>query len=180
MDSGNPSNMKKNIVLTGFMGSGKTSVGNRISKMLGMKVVDTDDLIEERMCVSINDIFSRHGEAYFREVEKGIVKEVSELEGRVIVTGGGVVLNKENIRNLRKKGIIVYLHVTPDAAYARVKAQTHRPLLRVEDPLKKIKELLEQRAPFYADNDLTIDTTGLTVDKVVDEVLRKVKPLISA
>lgn len=178
MAPGVPSSVMKNIVLTGFMGSGKTVVGNRLSKILGMKVVDIDDIIEERVCMSINDIFARYGEPYFREVEKSIVKEVSELEGRIIVTGGGVVLNKENMRNLRKKGVVVYLHVTPDAAYARVRAQTHRPLLKVDDPLRKIKELLEYRAPFYGDNDVTVDTTGLTVDKVVDEVLRKVKPLL--
>lgn len=170
----------KNIVLTGFMGSGKTTVGSRVAKRFGMKVVDTDDLIEERTCMSINDIFGQRGEPYFRELEKKIVKEVSELEGYVILTGGGVVLNKENMNNLRRNGIIVYLHVSPEDAYQRLKGKSNRPLLKVEDPLNKIRELLEYRAPFYADNDVEIDTTGLTVDAVAREVMKRVKPLIGA
>ncbi|MFQ5815592.1 MAG: shikimate kinase [Candidatus Hydrothermarchaeaceae archaeon] len=169
----------KNIVLTGFMGSGKSSVGKRIAKRLGMKVVDTDDLIEERMCMSINDIFAEHGEPYFREVEKNVVREVSDLDNRVIVTGGGVVLDKENIRSLGVKGVIVYLHVTPEEAYERVRHRTHRPLLNVDDPLGKIRELLEYREPFYADNDVEVNTTGMGVSEVADEVLMRVEPMIS-
>lgn len=170
----------KNIVFTGFMGSGKTTVGNRVARRFGMKVVDTDDLIEERLCMSINDIFSQRGEPYFREVEKRVVREVSELEGHVIITGGGVVLNKENMHNLRRNGIIVYLHASPEDAYARLKGKGNRPLLKVEDPLRKIRELIEYREPFYADNDITIDTAGLSVDAVAREVMTWVKPLIGA
>ncbi len=168
----------KNIVLTGFMGSGKSAVGASLAENLGMKVVDTDGLIEERMCMSINDIFSSRGEAYFREVEKKAVAQVSELGGHVIITGGGVVLNEGNIANLRRNGVIVYLHADPEVVYERVKDETHRPLLQVEDPLGKIKELMEVRASFYANNDLAVDTSSLTVEEVASEVLGKVKPLI--
>ncbi len=170
----------KNIVLTGFMGSGKSSVGEIIAKRLGMKVIDTDDLIEEKMRMSINDIFSRYGEPHFRDVETGVVKEASKLDGHVIITGGGVVLNKSNIENLRTNGVIVYLHVSPEDAFDRVKAETHRPLLKVDDPLGKIRELIEFREPFYADNEVQVDTTRLSVDEVAGEVVERVKPLLSS
>ncbi|MEE8167723.1 MAG: shikimate kinase [Candidatus Hydrothermarchaeales archaeon] len=168
----------KNIVLTGFMGSGKSAVGKRLAQRLGTKVIDTDDLIEERACTSITSIFSEHGEKHFRELEKSVVKDVSQLDNRVIITGGGVVLDPENIENLKRNGVIVYLPVEPDVAYERVKRRTHRPLLQVEDPLKTIKELMEYRAQFYANNDYEIDTFKLTVDEVVENILRDVKPFI--
>jgi len=169
----------KNIVLTGFMGSGKSSVGDAIAKRLEMAVLDTDDLIEERVCMSINDIFTRYGEPHFRDVETGIVKEASKLDGHVIITGGGVVLNKVNIENLRSNGVIVYLYVSPKVAYNRVKEETHRPLLKVDDPLGKIQELMESRETFYADNDVQVDTTKLSVEHVASQVIKRVEPLLS-
>jgi shikimate kinase len=162
----------KNIVLTGFMGAGKSSVGRALSEKTGMPVIDTDDEIEKRAEMAISDIFEKHGEPHFRDLEKDEVARVSDMEGHIIITGGGVVLKKENMDNLRKNGVIFYLHASPEAIYERIKDETHRPLLQVEDPLGKIKELLEYRAPFYADNDFTIDTSGLTVDEVAEEVLR--------
>jgi len=162
----------KNIVLTGFMGAGKSSVGRALSEKTGMPVIDTDDEIEERAGMAITEIFEKHGEDHFRELERQVVAQVSALEGHIIITGGGVVLKKENMDNLRKNGVIFYLSAPPKVIYDRVKDETHRPLLQVEDPLGRIKELLEFRAPFYADNDFTIDTSGLTVDEVAEEVLR--------
>ncbi|MFH1773689.1 MAG: shikimate kinase [Methanobacteriota archaeon] len=163
----------KNIVLTGFMGAGKSSVGRRLAEKLGMGVVDTDDLAERSAGMKISEIFAKHGEPHFRELEKKAVAEVSKLENHVIITGGGVVLNEENMKNLRKNGIIVYLHAKPEVLYERVKNEIHRPLLQVKEPMKKIKELLEFRAPFYADNDFMIDASELTVEEVVEEILKK-------
>lgn len=164
----------KNIVLTGFMGAGKSVVGRKLAERLGLGVVDTDDVIEEESGMEISEIFSRFGEARFRELESEAVQKVASLENSVIVTGGGVVLKAENIDTLREKGVIVYLHAAPETVYNRVKNETHRPLLQVEDPLKKIKELLDFRAPFYANNDIEIDTSNLSVDEVVEEIIRKV------
>ena len=138
----------KNIVLTGFMGAGKSVVGRKLADRLGLKVIDTDDVIEEDSGMIISDIFQGHGEQHFRELEKDAVKKVSEFDGHIIITGGGVVINSENIENLRKNGVIIYLHASPEMLYHRVKDQTHRPLLQVEDPLGKIKELLVIREPF--------------------------------
>ena len=168
----------KNIVLTGFMGAGKSSVGWRLAKRLGMKAVDTDDVVEKESKMKIHDIFARFGESHFRALERKAVERVSELENHVIITGGGVVLNKDNVLDLRRKGVIVYLHASPEVIYNRVKDDTDRPLLQVKEPLKKITELLEYRAQFYKDNDVEIDTTRLTVEKAASEVVKKVRPLL--
>ncbi|HDH28329.1 MAG TPA: shikimate kinase [Euryarchaeota archaeon] len=164
----------KNIVLTGFMGAGKSSVGKRLAEHLGLSVVDTDEVIEEDSGMKISEIFSRFGEPRFRELESEAVKRVSKLTDHVIVTGGGVVLKAVNIENLRKKGIIIYLHAAPETIYNRVKDETHRPLLQVADPLAKIRELLESRSQFYANNDIEVDTTNLSVDEVVEEIIQKI------
>ncbi len=160
-----------NIVLTGFMGAGKTSVGKKLKEITGMEMVDTDDSIEEDAGMAISEIFEKFGEVHFRELEKKAVLKASKLKNHIIVTGGGVVLKKENIENLGKKGKIVYLHAPPKVLYERIKDETHRPLLEVEDPIGKIKELLEFRAPFYANNDFTIDTSNMSVDEAAKEVL---------
>ncbi|RMF90114.1 MAG: shikimate kinase, partial [Methanobacteriota archaeon] len=133
----------RNIVLTGFMGAGKSAVGKRLGSRLGMPVVDTDEIIEQETEMRISDIFAEFGEPHFREIERMVVEGVSELEGHIIITGGGVVLNPENMKLLRKNGVIVYLHATPEVLYERVKSETHRPLLQVKDPMAKIRELLE-------------------------------------
>jgi shikimate kinase len=164
-----------NIVLTGFMGAGKSAVGRRLKELTGMEMVDTDDMIVRDAGMAITEIFEKFGEPHFRELEKRAVLEVSGLENHVIVTGGGVVLKEENIINLRKGGKIVYLHAPPEVLYERVKDETHRPLLHVDDPLGKIREMLELRKEFYANNDFTVDTTSMNIDEVVDEILKIIK-----
>ncbi|MEE8403537.1 MAG: shikimate kinase [Candidatus Hydrothermarchaeaceae archaeon] len=163
-----------NIILTGFMGGGKTAVGKRLAEITGREVIDTDDLIEEDAGMSISEIFEKFGEPHFRELEKKAVARASALESHIIVTGGGVVLKKENVENLRKNGTIVYLHAPPEVLYERIKDETHRPLLQVDDPLGKIRGLLEHRTPFYADNDFTIGTSNMSVKEVAEEIVRTV------
>jgi shikimate kinase len=160
----------KNIVLTGFMGAGKSVVGRNLAKRRDMNVVDTDDVIEKESKMEISEIFSRFGEAHFRELESAAVRKVSTLKDHVIITGGGVVLKAENIENLRKNGAIIYLRASPEALYNRVKDETHRPLLQVTDPLERIRELLKYRARLYANNDLEIDTSNLSVEEVIEEI----------
>ncbi len=162
--------MGKNIVLTGFMGAGKSTVGRRLAKAFGMELVDTDDMIEAEAGMRISEIFAKHGEDYFRELEEKIVAKASSLKNHIIVTGGGVVLREKNIQNLRRNGVIIYLHASPEVIYERIKNQTHRPLLQVKDPPRKIRELLEYRAPYYANHDFKIDTSSLTIEEVTAEV----------
>ena len=165
----------RNIILVGFMGTGKTVVARALSEKLGMRYVSTDHLIEEKEKTSISDIFSKKGENYFRKAEKDVIKDVSLMENVVVDAGGGVVIDPENVEYLKKKGIIVCLGASPEVILERTKKYTHRPLLNVADPLKKIKELLTYRKPFYERADYHIYTLRMTLEEVVDEIIRRVK-----
>lgn len=162
----------KNITLVGFMGTGKTAVARRISKRLKMMYVSTDDMIEKRAGKSINDIFAQDGEPHFRKLEKEAVREAASMENAVIAAGGGVVLDDENISNLKKGGVVVCLWASPEDIFERTKSYAHRPLLNVPDPLGKIRELLERRAPYYKKADCEVDTSGKSADDVTEEVIR--------
>ncbi|MGB2598999.1 MAG: shikimate kinase [Candidatus Omnitrophota bacterium] len=160
----------KNIVLVGFMGTGKTTVAKALSEQLKRTYVNTDDLIEAREGRTINDIFKDGGEDYFRKVEKEIVKEVSAKSGQVIDAGGGVVLDRENMEALRGTGIIICLWADPATILERTKKYSHRPLLNVEDPEKKIKDLLEYRRPFYEKADFHVDSAAGGIDAAVERI----------
>lgn len=162
----------KNIVLVGFMGTGKSVVGKQLARQLKMKFVSTDDIIEEREKKSIAEIFEKSGEPYFRKIEKEAVREVSNLDNFVIAAGGGVVLDDENMANLRKKGVIICLNAAPEKIYERTKLYKHRPLLNVENPIEKIRQLLNLRAPFYAKADYQIDAANKSVKEVAAEIRR--------
>jgi shikimate kinase len=161
----------KNIALVGFMGTGKTVIAKRISRKLKMKYVSTDDIIETREEKSINEIFSQDGEAHFRSVERDAVREVSSMDNVVIAAGGGVVLNDENMRNLRAKGVIICLNAAAEDIFERTKSYANRPLLNVPDPLGKIKELMKIREPYYKKADHQVDTFGKSIEEVTDEVI---------
>ena len=167
--------MFKNIILTGFMGVGKTSVGMRLAKDLGYTFVDTDKLIEADQNLTITAIFARFGEPYFREVEAKIIQEVMKGESQVVSTGGGAVIGDMNREAFKQAGFVVCLTASPEAIYGRIKQETHRPLLQTSDPKAKIKELLDSRAQFYAQADVCIDTS----EKSVDDVIKTIKERIS-
>ncbi|MCD6506286.1 shikimate kinase [Candidatus Poribacteria bacterium] len=161
-----------NIILVGFMGTGKTAVGRKLSHILRYPLIDTDDLIEEEIGVSIPEIFNRFGEPFFREVESQVVERVSKLDAHVISTGGGVVLREENLKNLRRNGIIFCLNATPEEIWRRVSSESHRPLLNAPDPMGRIRKLLARRAPFYAKADFQIETTGRSIEEITEEILK--------
>lgn len=167
--------MFKNIILTGFMGVGKTSVGTRLAKDLGYVFVDTDTLIEADQNMTITAIFAKYGEPYFREVEARIVREVMERESQVVSTGGGAVIWDMNREAFKKAGLVVCLSARPEVIFDRIKHETHRPLLQTPDPLAKIKEMLDSRARFYAQADLTIDTSEKSVDQIISEIKERIK-----
>lgn len=168
-DKGGP----RNIVLIGFMGSGKTSVGSEIARRLGRELIDTDEMIEAKAGCSISEIFAKDGEARFRDLESEAVGTASEHVGAVISVGGGAVLRGENVAALRKTGVLFLLEATAEAIHDRVAKERHRPLLYVADPVAKIRELLEARRPFYGQADVVVDTTGRTVEDIVDELLER-------
>ncbi|PKM81277.1 MAG: shikimate kinase [Firmicutes bacterium HGW-Firmicutes-14] len=161
-----------NLVLTGFMGTGKTTVGKKLSGKLGMKLVDTDREIERVTGMTVNQIFKKHGEIRFRSEEKAAVKRIAKEDNQVISTGGGVVLDPENTTMLKENGIIICLTASPEVIYERVRRKKNRPLLQTEDPLGTINRLLNERAPFYRCADAVVDTSNRELDEVVGEVIR--------
>lgn len=172
----------KNIVFVGFMGTGKTTIAAQVANRLGMKYVSTDGLIEKREKRTINEIFTDSGEEYFRDVESEVVRELSGREGLVIDTGGGVVLREENLEALKSGGVVICLTADEDTVIARTKKYKHRPLLNVEDPKRKVRDLMARRAPFYARAGHAIDTGKLTVRQVVEkvvEIANKAEPRVN-
>ncbi len=167
--------MFKNIILTGFMGVGKTSVGTRLAQDLGFSFVDTDVLIEADQKITITEIFSNFGEQYFRDVESRVIRQVLENEGQVVSTGGGAVIRDENRRSFKENGVTICLTARPEVIYDRIRHETHRPLLQVADPPGKIRELLTARAPFYHQADFIIDTSDQSVGAVISEIKEKVR-----
>lgn len=164
----------KNIVLVGFMGTGKSAVARQLAKDLGKKYISLDEEIVEREGRPINDIFSNEGEPYFRQVEKEIVEEFSKKTDLVIDTGGGVVLDNDNMNNLKSSSMVVCLWATPETIYERTQKQSHRPLLKVEDPMGRIRDLLEYRRPFYQKAEVHIDTDVLSIPEIVEEVKKHI------
>jgi shikimate kinase len=158
---------EKNIILFGFMGTGKSAIARRLGDRLDCPVVEMDDLIEEREGMSISSIFAEKGEEYFRRCERDLVMELSREGGKVIATGGGVVLNPDNIRDFENAGIVLCLTARPEVILSRVENETYRPLLEVENRLAKIEELLATRRIFYDRIESRIDTSDLTVEDVV-------------
>lgn len=166
--------MKRNIVLIGFMGSGKSTLARILSQKLGWPAVSTDSLVEQKEGKTIAEIFKDSGEEYFRHLEHQVVLQVARKQGAIVDCGGGVVLNPKNIEALKKTGTIVFLSCDADVIYKRVKMQPKRPLLDVADPLARIKELLKERQPFYAQADLALDTSDGDLAKVAQQVIDKV------
>ncbi|MFA5087982.1 MAG: shikimate kinase [Candidatus Omnitrophota bacterium] len=163
--------MKKNIVLIGFMGAGKSLASKELARRLKREAVATDALIERKEGRSITDIFKNSGEEYFRKVECEVVEKIAKREGLIIDCGGGAFLKEENILALKETGIVFYLQASPDEIYERIKGQRHRPLLEIEDPKGKIIELLEKRKPFYLQADYIVDTNGKTNQAVCDRIV---------
>ena len=167
-----PVKRKPNIVLVGFMGTGKTSIGRRISSQLRMRYVDTDDIVERDSRRRISDIFAEDGEPAFRELESKAIRKVSKLCNHVISTGGGVVLKEANMIELKRNGIVFCLTATAEEIYRRVGHQTHRPLLQTPDPLAQICSMLEERHRYYAEADHMISTTGRPFGEIITHIKR--------
>lgn len=166
---------RRNLVLIGFMGSGKTSMGVKLSYRRQMMVEDTDKLIERREGRSISEIFAREGEEYFRQQETALLMELEEGRYRRIYSvGGGTPVREENRRLLRRLGVVIYLRARPETIYERLKGDTSRPLLCCADPLGRIRELMESRSPAYEEcADIIVDVDGKTVEDILDYIERE-------
>lgn len=166
-------NGKGNIVLIGFMGSGKTTVGIRLSYIMKQAIEDTDKMIEKREGKTISAIFAEEGEAAFREKETALLKELTgTFHHKILSVGGGTPLREENRKLLKQIGTVVYLRIRPETVYERLKEDDTRPLLRCEDPLERITGLLNQRKDIYEEAaDIVVDVDGLDMEEVVSGIL---------
>jgi shikimate kinase len=160
-----------NLVLVGFMGTGKTVTGRRVAARLGREFVDMDAVITARSGRSIPQIFAREGEAYFRKLERALVQELAARQDLVISAGGGAVLDPENLRDFERTGVTVCLTATPEAVLRRVGRSSRRPLLEGDDKNQRIRNLLEKRKALYESIARQVDTTERTPDEVATLVL---------
>jgi shikimate kinase len=153
------------------MGTGKTFTGKALSRKLGRRFIDTDELIEEEAGISIREIFEKFGEPRFRELEREAIKKVALEESVVIAVGGGAIVNPDNLTDLKRQGVVINLKASPAVILSRVERNSDRPLLQVEDKIGKIRKLLEERAPFYKGADIAVDTDGKRPEQVAEEII---------
>ena len=163
----------RNIVLIGFMGTGKSTVGKRLAQMLAWNFVDTDYVIGEVTSLSVTEIFKRHGETRFRSEERIVVARLSQQDKLVIATGGGTVVDPRNLEALAQNGIIVGLHASMEAILSRIGHKNDRPLLK--GTKEAIAKLWSERQECYAQADFTVDTSLKNIDEVVNEIVVKLE-----
>lgn len=171
-----------NIVLIGFRGTGKTTIGKKLAARLGWEFADSDDLIEERGKRSIREIFEKEGEPYFRKVEKETIAELAKRDSLVIAAGGGAVLDADNVRNLKQNGKLVLLTADAGTIHRRIsgakRSKLQRPALTSLDERPEIEHLLAKRKPYYESAaDLIVESDSNSVSKVVEEILGYVRRL---
>ncbi len=168
--------MGKNIVLIGFMGTGKSTVGMRLAERLHLQFVDMDREIERITGMTISQLFRKHGETRFRSEEQLMAQKLGRCSNLVIATGGGVVLQPDNVAALKKNGIFVALEASPEVIMARVShKKSNRPLLNKATTVEDVKKMLAAREEFYACADIRVDTTGQELNKLVNEIIAQVK-----
>ncbi len=166
---------RRNIVLAGFMATGKTSVGRRLAARLGYDFLDLDDLIEADAGAPIPQIFAGRGEAVFRELEARAVERVAHRRGCVVATGGGAIVNRRNLEALKQSGTVITLTADPDTILARIGPEDDRPMLWGGDRRARVRQLLEERAPAYAKADLILDTSARSVEEMVEHIVATLK-----
>lgn len=164
----------RNICLIGFMGTGKTTLGQLLANQLGWAWVDTDNLIEKEAGMAIPEIFATKGESVFRQMETEALEKLAGVKQHIITTGGGIVLKPRNVELLRQLGWVVGLQASVEAIVKRVGEASSRPLLE-DNPEMRIRALLEQRKYAYDFADQTIDTTELSVSQVLERIISAIR-----
>lgn len=169
--------MKKNIVLIGYMGTGKSSVGLSLASALSASFIDTDLVIERKMQMTVKELFQVRGEEAFRAMETELLKEYeSNLSHAVVSTGGGMPLQEKNRKLLHQIGDVVFLKTSKEVTYQRLKHDTTRPLLQCENPLEAIEQMLKIREPIYeACANFVVVTDGKSLEDLVNEILSVTK-----
>lgn len=168
-------NVNRPIVLIGLMGAGKSSVGRRLAKKLGLNFVDSDDEIEKAAGCTIEDIFDRFGEAEFRQGEKRVMERLLDEGPMVLATGGGAFMNSDIRAKILTKGTAVWLKAGLEALFERTSRRGGRPLLKTSDPRKTLATLIKERYPVYEEAPIIIDTDTETLDSTVDSIIEALK-----
>lgn len=168
----------QSIVLIGFMGAGKSSIGKALARKTGLPHFDTDEIVSTRFGLSVTEIFVRFGEEEFRAAETEALGQLSEASPAIIVTGGGIVLRPENVKMLRKLGRVVSLEADEETLFRRISRRATRPLLQTKNPRATLVELFRVRDPLYrAAADVRLDTSRLTPDEVAEAIVTFIESL---
>lgn len=171
------------IYFTGFMTSGKSTIGPITANVMGLNFYDLDKEIQKRESLSVTKIFETKGEEYFRNLESNLLKKLSEEKMVVISLGGGTIINGNNLELIKKKGILIYLKVSPETLYERLKHKTDRPIFKEmvlnsvdkDDFTKKIKSMLIDREKYYSQADIVIETEKNRFGNNIDLLVKKIK-----
>src|SRR5262245_4911361 len=162
----------RSIVLVGLMGAGKSTVGRRLAQKLGLEFTDADAEIERAAGKAVPDIFRDHGEAYFREGERKVIARLLDSGPQVLATGGGAFMNEETRHNIAHRGISVWLRADMNLLMKRVRRRDNRPLLKAEDPVEVMRQLIAQRYPVYGQADVTVESRDVPHNSIVSDVIR--------
>jgi shikimate kinase len=164
------------IVLVGFMGAGKSSVGRVLARITGLPRFDTDEMVRAHFGLAIAEIFEKHGEEKFREAETQVLRELAGKGAVIIVTGGGMVLRQGNRELLQQLGAVIHLSADEETLFARISRRRTRPLLRTENPRQTVSDLLTVRLPLYQEiADAEVNTSSLTHEQVAGRILESIK-----
>ncbi len=167
----------KNVVLTGFMCTGKSTIGRALAKKMGFRFVDSDDYIVKKTNMTIGEIFEKFGEEEFRRIEKECIEEISKFSNCVIATGGGVVLNLENIKNLKKNGVVFNLNASVETILSRTNAIKKRPLIKNSTSVE-IEQKMKERQPFYNNNHFKVDIDGLGPMQILNLIIKSYRSFV--
>lgn len=163
---------RSNIVIIGFMATGKTTLAAELSENLGMEYLDIDKIIEENTDMKIWEIFEKYGEGHFRQLEKKTIENLNKSQNIIISCGGGACLDAENVNNIKKMGKVVLLEANPATILSRIENDTSRPLLKDRAKVAEIKKIMDERRDSYDKlADIIIDTNGKSVSNIIDEIL---------
>ncbi|MBX9468517.1 shikimate kinase [Rhizobium sp. WL3] len=165
---------KRNLVLVGLMGAGKSAIGRLVAQQLGLPFIDTDTEIERVSRMSISELFAAYGEEEFRALETRVIKRLLRTGPRVVSTGGGAFINEKTRKQIERGGLSVWLNADLDVLWERVNKRDHRPLLKTENPKQTLKDLMDKRYPVYGLADITVQSRDVRKEVIANEVLTSV------
>jgi shikimate kinase len=165
---------KRNLVLVGLMGAGKSAIGRIVAQQLGLPFIDTDTEIERVSRMSISELFAAYGEEEFRALETRVIKRLLRTGPRVVSTGGGAFINEKTRKQIERGGLSVWLNADLEVLWERVNKRDHRPLLKTENPKQTLQDLMDKRYPIYGLADITVQSRDVRKEVIANEVLTSV------